>query len=448
MFYSNLQFNQHHYTSLQSNIQLVNIFTMSYFWPAALTALTFWDNFESYKRKKYVNAYTKYPLPKKSTYASSDVSVIIPTVDPSPKFTDNLNSVIENRPREIIIVTVPAWLDVVERLVGPARKNASELGLSITITTIAHPQKRDQLIEGINRSSGNILALVDDDALWKPTVLTSLLSPFEHQDVGLVGGPICSFVPQERQDPDIITPWEVAAVKLRSRRYDSTMAFFAADGGTNFVVSGATMLVRREIMTDTFFQHEFQSEAWLGVRQNTGDDSFITRWVLFNHLTTNSLQWKLGMQLTPDAEVATGILADSGFISQLKRWYRSGLRLRLQCLFFEPGFRAMYQTTPHMATKMAQGMVTPLIFWVRCLALYKISQLPQILGPMICGAYLLWHSWQYVNSLRAFYRQYPWAGGHLAHWVAIIIVDWLSTLGVSEAYSWFTLGVESWSTRI
>lgn len=418
------------------------------FWLFILFGLILWDKFESYKRKKYVEAYTPFPISEKPSFTSRNVSVIIPTVDPSPRFTNNLISIIENRPLEIIIVTVPQWLEAVERLVEPARKIANEYDLFITVMTISGAQKRDQLIAGVNVANGCILALVDDDALWKANVLTILLAPFEQFDVGLVGGPITSFVPEERQHPDVITPWESAAVKLRARRYDSTKAFFAADGGTNFVVSGATMLLRKEIMTDPSFQREFQSETWLGVRQNTGDDSFITRWVLFNHLNSNGKKWNLGMQIVEEAEVATGIQTDSSFISQLKRWYRSGLRLRLQCLFFEPGFRAMYKTTPHMALKMVIGIVTPLIFWIRCLALYQISQGPHFFGPVVSGAYLLWQSRNYLNSLRGFYRQFPWAAGHWMHWLAIVIIDWISTLGVSETYSWFTLGVESWSTRI
>jgi hypothetical protein len=414
---------------------------MSFIWPLALAAYSLWDYYEAYRRKKFAAAYTAWPLPENPRYLSSDVSVIIPTVDPPATFTNNLGGILQSQPREIIIITTLEFLAAVESLVAPAGEKANEIGVPVAIRVAARANKRDQLIQGINESGGNILALVDDDAFWKEGVLPHLLAPFVQDDVALVGGPITSHV-DERQVPDTITPWEVAAIRLRSRRYDSTKAFFVADGGTNFVVSGATMLLRREILTDPVFQNEFLGETWCGVRQNTGDDSFISRWVLFGHLETGGRQWKLGMQLTPEAEISTGILPHKGFISQLKRWYRSGLRLRLQCLWFQPGFRALYRNNPYMTTKMAQGMFTFWIFLFRVLVWWWTGQVLYPWGRITFWAYLIWQTWNYIRSLRAFVNTFPWTRRYL--WAAVI-VDWVYL--ISDFYSWFTLSVESWSTR-
>jgi hypothetical protein len=172
-------------------------------------------------------------------------------------------------------------------------------------------------------------------------------------------------------------------------------AAFAADGGTNFSVSGVTMLLRGEILRDAVFQNAFTRDSWMGKRQNTGDDSFITRWVLFHHqldhtshrlnagllktsakflekAETESMdphkQWKLAIQHTEEAVVSTSLHPDSRFASQIQRWYRSGMRLRINCLLIEPGFCAMRRTTPFMARKMVEGMMSPVLSWLRLIA--------------------------------------------------------------------------------
>lgn len=173
----------------------------------------------------------------------------------------------------------------------------------------------------------------------------------------------------------------------------------AADGGINFCVSGVTMLLRARILRDPAFQHAFTNDYWMGVRQNTGDDGFLTRWVLFRHLVhplaqadngiaARPRQWRLGIQLTPEAEVGTTIMRDSRFAGQMKRWYRSGLRHRLLCLVYEPGIRGIWQTFPFMTRKMVEGMLNPILLWVRLWSIYKIFRAEPwsaYVSPLICS---------------------------------------------------------------
>ena len=188
-----------------------------------------------------------------------------------------------------------------------------------------------------------------------------------------------SYLPPSRKHPDIVTAWEMAAIRLRGKRHGSMKAAYTADGGINFCVSGVTMLLRAEILRDPVFQHAFTNDFWSKERQNTGDDRFITRWVLFGHLSKRSglqnpgkgKQWSIGMQLTEEAEVGTSIMPDSRFIGQLKRWYRSGLRHRLMCLIWEPGLLGIRQVCPYMARKMVEGMLNMVFVWVRAYCLWK-----------------------------------------------------------------------------
>lgn len=175
--------------------------------------------------------------------------------------------------------------------------------------------------------------------------------------------------PPERRDPAVVTPWEVAALRLRANRHARMRAAHAADGGINFSVSGATVLARARLLRDdALFQFEFANERWAGRRQNAGDDAFLTRWVLFHHLADDlparrrrmvaqlrkdataaagtllggrdeddavferlanvteldTRRWRLGVQMTEQATVPTYLKQGSDFAGQMKRWTRSG----------------------------------------------------------------------------------------------------------------------------
>ncbi|KAI0596496.1 hypothetical protein F4775DRAFT_564801 [Biscogniauxia sp. FL1348] len=416
--------------------------------PACLSAFILWDTIEQRLSNRNAQRYKPWPLPSEAErlYDASDVSLVVPTVDWDDNFSPNLRRWLSNNPGEIIIVTVTSEAQKARALIETESIQESIIDTKIRLLTIDHANKRDQLVRGVNDASGEIIALVDDDAFWKSdVVLMHLLAPFQQEDVGLVGGPIDSYVPEERKDPAIITPWEVAALRIRSKRGRSMKAAFTADGGINFCVSGVTMLLRSEILKDAAFQHAFTNDFWLGKRQNTGDDGFITRWVLFHHLLSHHAdgqtvprQWKLGMQLTPGAEVSTSIMTDSRFAQQMKRWYRSGLRLRLTCLLIEPGLRGMWSTCPYMARKMAEGILNPVLAILR-LVLWLLTLRH---FPILALAFATWDLYLWVSDLVRFSRAYPWCGRF--PWAAII-ADKLYL--ISDWYCWLNLSQENWMTR-
>ncbi|KAK5325846.1 hypothetical protein LTR93_004067 [Exophiala xenobiotica] len=420
--------------------------------PAILMAFVSWDCYEHLLSERNKTRYRAFPLPKPHEWhhRPSDVSVIIPTVGHDEGFEACICSILTNNPREIIIVTTEAEKARVAELVGANRIESLRNRTEIDILTVSAANKRDQIIRGVNASKGSILALVDDDAYWPhETVLEHLLSPFQQEDVGLAGGAVFSYLPEERKCPDLITPWEVAAIRLRSKRHDSMKSAHAADGGINFCVSGVTMLLRAEILRDPAFQHAFTTDYWMGIRQNTGDDGFLTRWVLFHHVlhppaqdkngtTARPRQWRLGIQLTPEAEVGTTIMRDSRFAGQMKRWYRSGLRHRLLCLLYEPGIRGIWQTFPFMTRKMVEGMLNPILLWVRLWSIYKTS----CVEPRFALFFLGWKTHNYVNGILRFFNEYPFAK---RYWWAAVLVDRVYL--ISDWYCWATLGTEAWMSR-
>ncbi|KAJ8128731.1 hypothetical protein O1611_g4903 [Lasiodiplodia mahajangana] len=402
-----------------------------------------WELSERRLSNKYARQYRPFPLPSPDDrlFNSSDVSIIVPTVDwDGATFERAIKSWLANRPRELIVVTTASQLQQAQAFITSARITRANHGTKILVSAAPRANKREQMLEGVRHSSGKIITFVDDDVFWRPTTLPHLLAPFQELDIGLVGTQVDSDIPRERQNPDIITCWEVAALRNRSKRRAGNRAFYAADGSTNFTVSGATILLRAEIAQDPEFQREFAQETFLGVPQNSGDDSFITRWVLFHHLREShqAMRWRLGIQITPEATVSTTLKTDSSFVHQMKRWLRTGLRYRLTCLLSEPGFRDFRRTTPYMARKMAEAMLNPILNLLWYVAFSQTLRRQ----PFIALLLALYYLYNQVTGMLAFAREFPYCRQKI--WAAVI-ADKVPL--VSDFYCWATLLVENWASR-
>ncbi|KAI0553191.1 hypothetical protein F4679DRAFT_600148 [Xylaria curta] len=405
-----------------------------------------WETAEGRLSKKYIQQYKPFPLPSKDArlFNPSDVSIIVPTVGFDPEsFSRAIISWLANSPLEIIIVTIYSERQKVIDFLDSERIRAANEGTSteITIESILRPNKRDQLITGVRESTGRIIAFADDDVLWNPHTLLHLLAPFQESDIGLVGGPIESYLPENRQDASVITPYEVAALRNRSKRRGGNKAFYAYDGSTNFTVSGATMLLRSAVVRDPEFQNAFIQEKFAGIRQNSGDDAFITRWVLFQHLRKDrqsTQKWRLGMQLTPEATVSTTLMTDRRFIDQMKRWLRTGLRFRLICLSQDPGLWNFWHNTPYMCRKMVEGLYNPLLNIIWYVAFFITLRR----RPLMAIFLALYYLYGLVSGMWAFAQEFPYCRRKI--WAAVI-ADKISL--VSDFYSWATLASESWASR-
>ncbi|KAI0452995.1 nucleotide-diphospho-sugar transferase [Xylaria acuta] len=368
----------------------------------------FWEFAECRLSRKYIQQYKPFPLPSVNTrlFNASDVSIVVPTVGWDPEtFSRAIISWLANRPLEIIIVTID----------------------NITILSIRRPNKRNQLVRGIRESTGRIIAFADDDVLWQETTLMNLLAPFQEPDIGVVGGPIESYLPKNRQDASIISSWEVAALRKRSKRRGGNKAFYARDGSTNFTVSGATMLLRAAVVKDPEFQNGFMGETFAGFLQNSGDDAFITRWVLFQHLRKG----RQGNSLDDAME-------NRRFLDQMKRWMRTGLRSRLICLFRDPGFRNFWRATPYMCRKMVERLYSPFLNILWYVSFFVTLRRRPLMALLIALYYL----YGVVSGIRAFAREFPYCRGKI---YAAVIADKIPL--VSNFYSWATLASESWASR-
>ncbi|KAJ8112596.1 hypothetical protein ONZ43_g5360 [Nemania bipapillata] len=256
------------------------------------------------------------------------------------------------------------------------------------------------------------------DAVWNSdNTLLHLLAPFQEPDIGLVGCQIEPYVPKERQSASKITEWEVAALYSRLKQRGGNKAAYVADGSTNFIVSGATMLLRGVISREPDFQNELLLETFRGFLQTAGEDAFITRWVLFQHLRKDAQRsfkkWRIGMQILPEAYISAPLARDSRFVGQVAGFGRD-FKLSLTCLFSEPGFRKLYWTTPYMARKMVQGLLNPFVSLLWYISLY----MAYYQYPIIAVAFALYYLYGFIGSMFSFVKEFPYCGSKI--WAAIL----------------------------
>lgn len=100
-------------------------------------------------------------VPENPQMRSDCVSVIIPTIGAPVDLIPRLHAMLDNHPREIIIVTTAA-------LIGELKEVLQQFILTeqmrkIQVLDIPLPNKRNQLARGIQVATGEIIVLADDD---------------------------------------------------------------------------------------------------------------------------------------------------------------------------------------------------------------------------------------------------------------------------------------------
>ncbi|KAH9907257.1 nucleotide-diphospho-sugar transferase [Xylariomycetidae sp. FL2044] len=192
------------------------------------------------------------------------------------------------------------------------------------------PGKRVQQTAAIRQAKGSIIALADDHILWPENYITNMLPCFGENDVGAACGPIDVTIPKSRQHPSIVTSWEVAATRVADNRNPGMRAMYGAAQWL-WIMAGATVFFRAEILQDYRFLKAYNNDYWLGLyKLDVGDDTFMSRWV-------QSKGWRIAFQ---DLGVRTTVLRtakqDSAFATQMFRWERSTIQSFLRVVVEVP----------------------------------------------------------------------------------------------------------------
>jgi cellulose synthase/poly-beta-1,6-N-acetylglucosamine synthase-like glycosyltransferase len=219
----------------------------------------------------------------------------------------------------------------------------------IRVLTVPFANKRLQMAHGIRNTETDIIVFADDDAIWPPTLLPSVLACFEDQQVGGVGT-------SQRVKPcgTRLTVWEVlAAFRLTIRNIEIASSTHI-DGGIP-CLSGRTAAYRTVILKDPDFLHGFTNDLWLGkYHLNSGDDKFLTRWMV-------SHGWNTHVQVCKEAELLSTMKPNWRFLKQVLRWTRNTWRSDMRSVFKE---RYVWTKHPYVCYTMIDKFINPLTLLV------------------------------------------------------------------------------------
>lgn len=308
-------------------------------------------------------------------YGRDDVSVILPTVEPTgPDFEGCVRSILQNKPAALFVVTVG------ETLLGECNRvlsglNPSESATKIWVSALSIPSKRMQVSHAIPRITTAITILADDHVFWKSEeFLPGILAPFKDESVGVVAPVkrVLRTTPGKLSWKSIIN---FVACNYLERHNWELRASNAIDGGV-FVVSGRTAAYRTNFLQSPGLLGGFCAEKFFfglfGGKQGLGpdDDNFLTREAFKQGL-------KIKFQDSPDAVVETTLGEWPKFRGQLIRWARTTFRSN-PVMLRRPHFFARYTWSFFMV--YFAGLVNFALLWdsVLILTAYKAYGTPAV----------------------------------------------------------------------
>ena len=203
-----------------------------------------WGRLEQCAFRQNLASYKPLPIPSTCCYSSNQVSVVICTVD--TLLARCLKSWLSNNPLEIIIITIPEHVEKIRSVILNAITSPEDFA-KINLLVSPEKGKRAQLSVGLRAARGEVLALVDDHIMWHTDFLKGMLPCLEDESVGAVGPMIIPMIPHERQDVNVITPWEVAAMRTAWWRNRHLKAGYAANRWC-FCLAGCSGVFRAEIL--------------------------------------------------------------------------------------------------------------------------------------------------------------------------------------------------------
>ncbi|RKP13990.1 glycosyltransferase family 2 protein [Piptocephalis cylindrospora] len=365
----------------------------------------------------------RQPMKNPRYVARRDVTLIVPTIDAGEEFVEAAHSWLANDPKEILIITETQMVEPLKELatrVCPDR---------IRVLSVTKANKRLQMVEGVKNTHTDILVFVDDDAIWPPRCLEYILACYEDPCMGGVGTSQTVKSIGAHQ-----TVWEVLAGFRLTIRNIEIAASTHIDGGV-CCLSGRTAAYRTCILKDPEFQHAFTHDLWLGKYPlNSGDDKFLTRWMV-------SHGWNTYIQVCKEAELLSTFKTNWHFLKQVLRWTRNTWRSDFRSLFTE---RYIWSRHPYVAFTMVDKLFNPLTL---------LSGPASVLYLCIRGGYHLpiWNVWlSYAIWLLATrvvkLTPHLWKRPQdVIHIPAFVLFNYY--FAIMKLYALCTLHVTAWGTR-
>ncbi|KAH8651041.1 hypothetical protein BX600DRAFT_501858 [Xylariales sp. PMI_506] len=285
--------------------------------------------------------YRPYSHPMDPELIPRDVTVILPTVQPSGDvFLRCCETVCRPRPAAFyIVVGRNSQLVQAEEVCCSPRRQYPDI--HIVARSSGSPGKRIQVAHVIPFINTKITILVDDHVFWPERFFVSILAPFHHDpSIALVG--TNKRVTLDEGASPFAAYWNLLGATYLERHNFEIVATSSIDGGI-FAVSGRTSAIRTSVLQAPDFLPRYLSETiglCPGLRfthepLGPDDDNFITRYVMtMTALDAETDKYKskskgllrVVIQSEPSACIETPLGSYPKFLHTCLRWARTTFR--------------------------------------------------------------------------------------------------------------------------
>jgi glycosyltransferase involved in cell wall biosynthesis len=349
-------------------------------------------------------------------YTKDDITAIIPVYQPPPSFMKTIESLVSNG---VPIILVVADITCLEKVTDMTKHLPQ-----VVIIPETAPGKRSAMATGLRHVTSRLTFFVDDDIQWCDTACEYLLNAFNHDEK--IKGVGCAHTARKEGWCDV--QMIMADMRLSIRTLE-LLATSVADRGAS-CISGRTACYVTDFLQEDQFYEEFLNEQFLGLRVVSGDDKFLTRYVM-------KKGGKIWHQAGSKCVLSTSFERGPKFFKQLLRWSRNTWRSDITCLFIE---RKVWFNNPFTAIVMFDKMVTPFFL------IYGLFYIPiQAIVTKQLTLFVGWLVWLIVSrSLRIIYYLVfnPW---HVIFIPFFIMFQYVQA--VVRIWALLTLYERGWGTR-
>jgi cellulose synthase/poly-beta-1,6-N-acetylglucosamine synthase-like glycosyltransferase len=349
-------------------------------------------------------------------YTKADVTAIIPVYQPPPSFIDTIKSLVSNQMGKILVVADITCHEQISKLVAEYPQ------VSVIVETL--PGKRAAMANGLKHVTTKLTCFVDDDVQWCPTFLEYLLHPFNMNDK--IAGVGCEHRARYSSGFDI--QMILADIRLSVRMLE-LFATSVADKGAS-CISGRTACYKTSFIQEDNFYHNFLNETYMGMSVVSGDDKFLTRYVM----NKGGKVWHQGGS---KCYLTTTFERGPRFIKQLLRWSRNTWRSDSKCLFAE---RKIWKNNLFTALVMLDKMVAPFFLTFGLVYVPIISGLRLKWEFFVC--WLVWLVFSRSVRLAYYLIKKPWNIVFIPFFIVFQYVQ-----GIIRIIALFTIYERGWGTR-
>jgi glycosyltransferase involved in cell wall biosynthesis len=391
----------------------VSVFRWGMFTVLRLVPVLFYRLKHEPKRRE-INANVEHG--DEAPYTKADVTAVIPVYQPPPSFINTIQSLVKNGVPKILVVADITCVDTIRELV----KDYSE----VEIIPESMPGKRSAMATGLRHVTSRLTFFVDDDIQWCDTALEYLIHPFNHSDK--IKGVGCEHTARKKHAFDI----EMILCDMRlSVRMLELLSTSVVDKGAS-CISGRTACYVTNFIQEEEFYEQFLNEKFFGMQVVSGDDKFLTRYVM-------KKGGKIWHQGGKKCNLSTTFERGPRFMKQLLRWSRNTWRSDITCLFIE---RAVWRNNTFTAIVMFDKIVTP-FFLMYGLFYVPISAIIREDYVMFVG-WLIWLVFSRMLRLAYYFVKHPW---HVIFVPFFIMFQYVQA--IVRVWALFTLYERGWGTR-